>query len=392
MPAIYNFTTTVQDIIDAVSRDVRSQLDSTTTPDSNVLLDFCDRTSIEMLRASRWLFLLSPPKNFVTQVGVQNYWLGAIATGPSTALDTGLNLTDLRIVKPDSVFDRSNYRELKQVDRVPLNTQLTFADATIRLGRPTSWQQDFNNAQTLVLYPGPDNQNNYYPMPETPIVQAVAGGALPARKYRVTLTYVDSLGNESIAPRPTEIFLPASTLLRVSPPQAPTASAINVQYNRYNLYAGIDTGVGEFDEDQSICLLQTVSPISTTVSTTEPTSGLVTGSVAPPTTTTIEPVDGYVIEFQYYKKRLKLIDVSNTLQIPDDYRDILISGVAAKTFKFLGRPMEYQDERGKYLDGLRQMVRDTNWYPRTPDYINPDSASISFRSPSIGLNDLGTLF
>src|SRR5437867_12353517 len=121
MPVLFSKTTTVQQIMDRVAQDVRQTLDSNTAPGSTTLLDYCNRVSLEMLRTSRWLFLLSPVKQFVTQEGVSNYWIGASGSAPAGSFDTGLNLTDLRLIKPKSVLDRSNYRARGHIDEHTLN-------------------------------------------------------------------------------------------------------------------------------------------------------------------------------------------------------------------------------------------------------------------------------
>lgn len=387
MPATYTFTTTVQDVIDSVSRDVRQQLSSSATPDTDILMDFTNRISSELLRYTKWQFLLSPPKRFVTQVGIQNYWIGTAFTGPTTSLETGLNLADLRIIKPDSVKDRSNFRLLKQVTDAPLTARFNFADDTSRLGRPANWQQDLADANTIVLYPAPDNQNNYQPVPECPIVSVVAGGALPARNYRVSVTYVDDLGNESTAPRPTDLFLRANRLLTVQAPAPPTQAGNAIQYGRFNVYVGTDTKSGEFDQDLSTLHLQPGGPFSAAF--TEPPGGVTLTGPPPPTENAVEPISGYVIEFQYYKRRLPLNVLSATLQVPDDYFDVVVAGVTAKTFKYLTRPTEYADEMNRYRAGVQAMIKDVNLYLAQPDYINPDSVSIGWGSASIDTNDLG---
>jgi hypothetical protein len=387
MPAYYTFTTTVQSILDSVSRDVRQQLSNSATPDTTILIDYTNRVSLELLRFSKWQFLLSPPQRFITQVGVQNYWVGAAGSSPTNALDTALNLTDFRIIKPDTMKDRSNFRLLKRTAGEPLSSNFTYADSTARLGRPAEWLQDPANPATVILFPAPDNQNNYQPVPETPIVGVVAGGALPARTYRVCISYADSLGQESAHSMPTEIFLPAGFVLTIKPPQPPTNSALGLRYDRYNVYVGTDHTIGEFNRDVSICIQQPGGPFSTSTTFQEPNGGVVTSGPTPRSDSLIEPLSGYVIEFQYYRKRVQLSALGDIIQIPDDYRDVVVAGVAARAFKYLTRPTEYQDEMSHYRAGIQAIIRDSNFYSDQPDFIGPDPASVTLVYPTAESND-----
>src|SRR6266702_745714 len=133
MPVLFSATTTAQSVINSVAQDVRQTLSATDPTNGQLtLLDYVDRISKEMLRASRWVFLLSTPRQFMTQLGVTNYWIGPTGTGPANAFDTGLNLSNLRIIKPKSVYDRSNFTALGHVDEQPLAARLFFPDGTAR--------------------------------------------------------------------------------------------------------------------------------------------------------------------------------------------------------------------------------------------------------------------
>lgn len=384
MPSVYTYTTDVQDILNAVAQDVRQQLSAVNAPDAGVLIDYTNRVSLQMLRASKWAFLLSAPKSFVTQTGVQNYWVGQASSAPTNALDTGLNLSDVRVVKPNSVIDRSNYRILKAIGTNPLTRSASFPDSESRPGRPSSFQQSWANPQIIYLYPAPDNQNNYYPTPQPPTVTTAISGALSSRTYRVATTFVDSNGHESTPSDPTQIFIQANSVLVVRPPTPPTGSAVGIQYDRYNVYVIPDTVSGEFNHNTSDLRLQ-ASLISSGTSWTEPDSGLIAG-VSPPLSTQIEPVDGYVIEFQYYKKRVQLLNTTDILQIPDDYKDIVIAGVCSRALKYLGRPDEAGTAQGEFKSGLTEIIRDTNFYAEGPDYMSPDPTSIRYPGPGVDPN------
>lgn len=379
--ALFSTTTTAQSVMDAVSRDIRQILSSTATPDSTILLDYVDRVCKEMLRHSQWQWLLSAPQLFITKKGVTDYWLGATSGQPAGAYDTGLNLTDVRDIKTKTVYDRTNFTSLQKVNEAPNLAQLAYPDATSRPGRPKQWRQAVDSPQVMNLYPAPDNQSTYAPQPETPICTVVAGGSLLARTYWVTSTFVDTVGNESTSPDPVEIFVPANFLLVVTPPKEPfPKSSSGILYDRYNVYAAQGSSNSDFLQEGQ--LSKQSSNIATSGTWTEPTSGLVSGTGFPPSFNAVEPIDGYIIEFRYYKQRVPVTVASQVLQIPDDYKDILIHGVLAKTFSYLFRPSEAQMAFALYQKGLTEVIRDMN-RSRGVDYIRPDGASIGGRLPAV---------
>lgn len=389
MPNLYSATTTAQMVMDAVAQDVRQTISSTVTPGATTLLDYTNRVSLEMLRASRWEFLLSPVQRFITQLGVNDYWIGATGGQSFTQYDTGLNLTDIRKISDGSVWDVSNFRSLNRVKNAPEIPSQDYPDDTDRLGRPSSWLQEPTAPNALSIYPGPDNQNNFSPQPTPAIVTTIAGGSLPARMYAVTTTFVDSLSNESTAPRASQIYIPANQLLVVAPPQEPlVVGTTGVAYNRYNVYAQLVSAGEEIDSTD--CSLQNISPVATTGAWTEPTSGLIATGPNPPSSNSVTPIDGYIIEFRYYRQRTQITLASQVLQIPDDYKDIVISGVLARTLSYLIRPQEAQQFFALYREGLTEIVRDINFNTRGgADYITPDAASVGDRLPTIETSDLG---
>lgn len=392
MPVLFSATTPAQTVMDNVAQDVRQTLSSTTQPGIATLLNYTDRVCFEMLRTSRWVFLLSSPLKFLTQYGVSNYWLGQENMQPSSTFDTGLNITDLRIVKPKSVIDRSNFRPLGHMDEKPVSAKIAYSDGNARPGRPAVWRQDEDSPNVLNLYPAPDNQNNYSPQPSAAICTTVPGGSLPDRLYFLTATYIDSLGNESTAPWATEIFVPAGRLVVVQPPlEVFEANATGIQYNRYNVY-GSSAGPNEQDIIYyANTTLQTPTPISNSVNWTEPTTGLTGTGVNPPSVNNCQPLLGYVIEFRYYKQRIKLVDPSNILQIPDDYIDVVTSGVNALAFAYLSRPSEAMRWYQIYKDGISQIIRDINFMAKGGEYINIDPAAVGSFLQSVETLDLGTL-
>lgn len=390
---LFTTTTTAQSVMDAVARDVRQQLSSTdtTAPDPTILLDYTNRVSLEMLRTSRWMFTLAGVKAFVTQLGVTDYWVGPTGQAPAGIYDTGLNLTDFRLVKPKSVKDRSNFRTLGHMDESPLHAKLAYSDRSPRLGRPAVWRQDSATPSVINIYPAPDNQNSFTPQPEPPILGYAPGGALPDRIYFVTVTFVDTFGNESTAPLAQQIYVPANQLLQVFPPIEPEPSGTSgIKYDRYNVYA---TNVGT--NEKNIIYYANTTQQTTLVSVNypwfEPTLGLTTTGPNPPATNNVQPINGYVIEFRYHRQRIQLSDPGQVLQIPDDYKEVLIAGVDAMTFAYLTRPQEAIQKYQIYRDGLSQIIRDLNFISKGIEYISPDGASIGQFLPAVESIDLSVL-
>lgn len=378
--------------MDASSQDIRQVLSSlATSPDSSVLLDYVNRVQLFLLRYSKWPWDISPPQRFLTQTGVTDYWIGQQGLGPSTAYDTGLSLSDVRTLI--EVVDRTNKTALGKTDEPPLAAKLEYPDASSRLGRPAEYRQDPDSPNVLNIYPAPDNQANYNPQPEPPICTSVAGGALPARVYWVSVTYVDSLGNESTAPFPTKIFLPANTLLTVQQPtnniwDSIPQSATTIKYDRYNVYAGQNP----FNEPLTTQQL-TLQASLLSSAFTEPTSGLTTTGVTPPGHNSVEPIDGYIIEFRYNKQRPQVISAGTGLVIPDDYFDVVVAGVNFLAFHYLHEPTESQVWQGIFRQGITDIIRDRNWFARPggADIIRPDYATIGGRLPAVESIDLSVL-
>ena len=390
-PRLFTATTTAQSVMNAVSQDLRNQLVATNQPDASILLDYVNRVSLDLMKVSKWWFLLSPVYQFYTQMGVTNYWVGPVAQNPFGTYDTQLNLADLRYVKPKSVIDRSNFRPLGSILEQPISAKLNYTDGTARPGRPAVWRQDEATPNVINIYPAPDNQNDYSPQPEPPICGITSGGSLPARIYFVTVTFVDSLGGESTAPYTTEIYIPANMLVVVNPPQEPTGgSASGIQYNRYNVYAA-SVGTNEITNLITQQTTQQATLISTNAAWTEPTSGLTTSGEAPPGNSTIEPIDGYLIEFRYFRQIAQITSAGQILQIPDDYKHVFIAGVNSLAFQYLFRGQEAQMWEARYQQGMAKIVRDLNFMSKVGDYISPDASSVGGFLPTLETLDLSLL-
>lgn len=366
-------TTTAQQIVNATAQDVQARLGA----EHPALLDYCNRVHLEILKTSRWKFLLSAPLRFLTTKGQTDYWIGTTGTGPNYQVDTGLNLTDVEFIRQGTVWDRSNFRQLFRTDEPPNLTKMSYQDANYRLDRPKVWRYDVDTPNTFSIYPAPDNQNGYQPVPETPVVTTVTSGSLAAATIDLQVTLVDSLGGESLPSGIATIYVPVNSVVVVGPPQPGIAKTDQgVAYSSYNIYAA---------KHGSTLTLQNTSPISTSNTWTEPTSGLTTNGATPPTSPTIAQMGGYIIEFRYFKQRQQITALNQVLQIPDDYKDVVIAGVNAKAYPLLG--MQYAGEAAywgsQYADGIRGIIRDANLFPRGGEFVRPDPAALSRTLPAI---------
>lgn len=147
--AVDGATKTVGDYLASISRDLRYQI-GTDGADGDLLLDYLNRTQMELLRWSRWQFLLSPVQGFYTVPGITDYWLGVQAAPPGSA-DTGLNISNMGPIKRGEVFDRTSYRNLYPTTEAPLLKQLAE-----NLGAPRLYRNDVSTPNILNIYPAPD--------------------------------------------------------------------------------------------------------------------------------------------------------------------------------------------------------------------------------------------
>lgn len=160
--------TTVQQIVTSATTDIMNQI-GTNHP---ILLDYCNRINYDMLRATKWDFLLSDVQSFITRQGVTSYWIGATGSAPEGTFDTGLDITNLKWVQHGSVYDRSNFLTLGSVAEMPVSAVLNYTDGTSRPGRPCVYRNNVDTPYILNVYPAPDQQNNQAPEPE-PILAGV---------------------------------------------------------------------------------------------------------------------------------------------------------------------------------------------------------------------------
>ena len=376
-------STTVQQIVSSATTDIMNQI-GTNHP---VLLDYCNRINNDMLRATKWDFLLADVQTFITRQGVTAYWIGATGQAPAGSYDTGLNITDIKWIQHGSVYDRSNFLSIGSVAEMPVSAVLSYTDGTSRPGRPCVYRNNVDTPFTINLYPAADQQNNQAPQPEPPIATATAGGALAARTYNLICTFVDGLNNESTAPDyTTPLFIPANSLATVQSPMTlvPTNDA-GVPYNHYNVYASSSSNIPQN------ATKQTASPIAIGTNWTEPTSGLTTTGTTPPSYNAAATYNGYIIQFRYYKLETAITSFTQTLQIPDRYSDVMTAGVNWLALKFLSRGTEAMEWFATYRTGLVAMVRDRNQQNRFSDYVSPDPSSVGGFLPAVETIDLSLL-
>jgi len=360
------YTTQAGNIIDACIQDSQRM-----TTNRDAMLDWVNRVQQRILRESQWQFLLSETQRYITQPGALKYWIGN-GNAPAGTVDTGLQLNDVWSIPNDRVFDGSNWRQLQPDEKKVLNSPAySYQDTSPRYDRPRSFLYEITNPGVMGIFPAPDNQNIYKPVPLPPHATLIAGGSLPNRTYYLGATFVDSEGNEgTLSTQPTIVFIPAGYLLVAAQPLPEVSSAAKVNYNQWNLYVS--------SVSPTNMLKQNSVPLTGTF--TEPTSGLI-GGVLAPGSSNLSPLYGYVIEFRYYKQRQIIRTVADILQIPDIYKDVVISGVNSFVSMYTGASKgELDMERAamwktEFLQGIVQIRRDLNVNFRKTDFITPDSTS-----------------
>lgn len=110
--------------------------------------------------------------------------------------------------------------------------------------------------------------------PGTVSATTVAGGTLASRTYFYIVTYVDG-GGEGLGSTEFSQAIAANNLFKVT--KVPGIGAAPLTATAFNVYAATTSGAE---------VLQTPTPIAIASSWTEPTTGLVTGTVGPPTVNT----------------------------------------------------------------------------------------------------------
>lgn len=365
-PSSTFYNTTAENIIDAVIQDAQRESTNRTA-----ILDYVNRTCQRILRDTQWVFLRSNIQRFITQPGSTDYFLGSTLP-PGGAVPTGLGLSDVWSVWTESVFDVTHGTQLlMNPASANIKSNLSFQDGKSRPGIPRSFKYEITNPNVLSIYPYADNQNTYQPVPLSPVCTTTVQGALAGRMYYVYSTFVDDQGNESSGSVvPTTVFVPAGSTLVAQPPIAEVASAQQVSYSHWNCYVGLTAATA---------YKQTASPLATSVAFDEPTSGQVITTKLP-TVNNLAPLTGYIIEFRYFRQRIAINSLTQILQIPDYYADVVIAGTNYLFNLYMNnKEIGHMEKAGvwkqEFNDGIRQIRKDLNISFRNTDFIGPDKST-----------------
>jgi len=365
-------TTTVANIISLVQEDLMELF--TSSGSTSVLIEYCNRIQAMILgrRPQGWNWMVSAPQRFITERGQTDYWIGATGSVSAGQVNTALNLSDVRRVVNGSVISRSGFANLYQVAEAPAWSGWQNEDASYDEGVPHSYRNDEGTPNVISIYPAPDEGSTYELIPPAPHSTTATGGALSARTYYIRTTFVDLEGNEGEPSSTARQFVEASKLITVKAPQPKiNAGSAGVSYLRYNVYASTTEGSET---------LQNVSPTATSTDWTEDASGLTTSGASVPTSSDLEPLRGYVIEFRYYKAHTAITATADILLIPNEFRDVVVAGVNMLASKYLGNTNPAADIaywQGLYQAGIDRMVLDQNPWPGGARYIKPDPASFT---------------
>lgn len=137
-------TKTAANVIDVACQKLNYEISN----EHPLMVTFTDEIHKEILRKTKFRFLLSDVKAFTTTAGISDYKIGT--TG--TALDTGLALTDMRTIY--WVKDTTNHIDLFKTDEAP-NAQWMSSNSYPKLFR---W--DISSPSTLSVYPPPNGAYN----------------------------------------------------------------------------------------------------------------------------------------------------------------------------------------------------------------------------------------
>jgi hypothetical protein len=356
-----NYTITAGSVIDSVIQDGQVQ-----TTNRTALMDYLNRVHLRMLRESQWIFLRSEEQRFITQPDASDYWIGT-GNPPPGCVQTGLNISNIASIIPDYVFDFTNQRQLTQDSTSVLTTAtLKFKDGTFRSSQPRTYLHEYNFPGVLHLYPPPDNNNAYTPIPSSPVCNYTAGGVLAwQRNYYILVTIVDSTGNESLpCVQYSNIVVPAGNLLTVDTPELDVSSASLVTYGFYNVYVATSLN--------SPFYLQNSTPIAVGSIWTEPSTGV---------TDTIGPM----LQYNVLNSLDQLFGI--TVQLTGTLTATSQLGGSIPGSIFLTDTSGQVWEVG--LDSLGNLTTTAVVGPHVPGLILSDSAGIAWQ---LGVLTNGTLF
>lgn len=303
---------TVQQIIDGCSQDIRKILNSGDAGDQVALIDYTNRTQLQLLRASRWRFLLSGVLQFQTVAGVTDYWIGATGAAPSTTYT-------LSAAAPDPNGNRNTV-----YTGTALGNLLGSYEVTI-----SGFVNAANNGQFIVVSSSP-----------TSVTVNNPNGVAETHAASLQITIPDTglnITNLGVV-KPGTVF-DRTNFRRLYPTDEAPLGPGFASSNRPGLYRS----------DKS-------------------TPGIL--SIYPPSQ------GGYAIEFRYFFAKPQLSALSDTLLIIDDYKDVVIAGVNYFANLYLREDYnDAQVWKAIFEEGIAGMHRDHNLFPRGQEFISPDPAS-----------------
>lgn len=115
----------------------------------------------------------------------------------------------------------------------------------------------------------------------------------------------------------------------------------------------------------------------------------------PPTTPTLQPLNAYVIQFRYQKLRTTLANPTDVLQIPYQYKDVVIAGVNYYANLYMdplgggGRSAKAEQWKRDFEAGLAQIRRDIRINYRKTDFVSPDPSTQTFPGNQQGIPTMG---
>lgn len=133
--------------------------------------------------------------------------------------------------------------------------------------------------------------------------------------------------------------------------------------------------------------------LQSTVYSTPPVTAAVNG--VPPQSPTIQPLNAYVIQFRYYQSRAVISAPTDVLQIPYNYKDIVIAGVNYLSQLYIDRNDNRQPSaktliwKKEFDEGLAQIRRDLRVSFRKVDYIAPDPQTQYVAANQQGIPTMG---
>ena len=356
--------TTVGDIVQCAQRNLKHALAASGTP--NLLITYVSDIHQQIMRRRRWKWAKSDPQRFVTERGQTSYWLGTSSQTPAGSVYTGHDFTDIQSLDTASVRNLTTGVAMYDAGVPPMGNMDQTEDGAYEEDLPFQFYNSRIYPHLLEVFPSPDEGSEYQIVPPAPHGTVVASGALSARTYYLRATFVDEAGNESLPSTTARQWIAANELVKVKSPTVPVgAGSAGITYNRYRVYASTTEGSET---------LQATTSIGT--DWTEAGSGLTTNGATVPTTATIDPLRGYLIEFRYWRKHVNYTDLDEVLIVPDEYADVMCAGVTWMGAQYM-KDWDFAHEWERiYQQGVARMSQNEEpWEAAT--YIRPDSRSVT---------------